>query len=106
MFPISRSAPVFNQRLKWKQIVCSSSLLNINRSLSNTSIMNGAHANGGTNDVQSGVNRRVLAIQSHVVHGYVGNKSATFPLQVCSVGSDCWRQQRNFNGCFFVKSIL
>lgn len=26
--------------------------------------------------------RRVLAIQSHVVHGYVGNKSATFPLQV------------------------
>lgn len=28
-------------------------------------------------------NRRVLAIQSHVVHGYVGNKSATFPLQVC-----------------------
>lgn len=28
------------------------------------------------------VNRRVLSIQSHVVHGYVGNKSATFPLQV------------------------
>lgn len=27
-------------------------------------------------------NHRVLAIQSHVVHGYVGNKSATFPLQV------------------------
>lgn len=26
---------------------------------------------------------RVLSIQSHVVHGYVGNKSATFPLQVC-----------------------
>ncbi|XP_065362589.1 pyridoxal kinase [Calliphora vicina] len=26
--------------------------------------------------------RRVLSIQSHVVHGYVGNKSATFPLQV------------------------
>lgn len=26
--------------------------------------------------------KRVLAIQSHVVHGYVGNKSATFPLQV------------------------
>ena len=25
---------------------------------------------------------RVLSIQSHVVHGYVGNKSATFPLQV------------------------
>ncbi|XP_017465856.1 PREDICTED: pyridoxal kinase [Rhagoletis zephyria] len=28
------------------------------------------------------LNRRVLSIQSHVVHGYVGNKSATFPLQV------------------------
>lgn len=30
----------------------------------------------------SSQNRRVLAVQSHVVHGYVGNKSATFPLQV------------------------
>lgn len=29
-----------------------------------------------------GPERRVLSIQSHVVHGYVGNKSATFPLQV------------------------
>lgn len=28
-------------------------------------------------------NPRVLSIQSHVVSGYVGNKSATFPLQVC-----------------------
>lgn len=27
-------------------------------------------------------NNRVLSIQSHVVSGYVGNKSATFPLQV------------------------
>ncbi|VDP84946.1 unnamed protein product [Schistosoma mattheei] len=26
---------------------------------------------------------RVLCIQSHVVHGYVGNKIAVFPLQVC-----------------------
>ena len=25
---------------------------------------------------------RVLSVQSHVVYGYVGNKSATFPLQV------------------------
>jgi hypothetical protein len=25
---------------------------------------------------------RVLSIQSHVVHGYVGNKCAVFPLQV------------------------
>lgn len=29
----------------------------------------------------AGINR-VLSIQSHVVHGYVGNKSAVFPLQV------------------------
>ena len=28
------------------------------------------------------IKKRVLSIQSHVVHGYVGNKSATFPLQV------------------------
>ena len=28
--------------------------------------------------------RRVLSIQSHVVHGYVGNRAATFPLQVLS----------------------
>ena len=27
-------------------------------------------------------NYRVLSIQSHVVHGYVGNKAAVFPLQV------------------------
>jgi pyridoxine kinase len=26
--------------------------------------------------------RRVLSVQSHVVSGYVGNKSATFPLQL------------------------
>ncbi|XP_064628373.1 pyridoxal kinase-like [Lineus longissimus] len=30
----------------------------------------------------SAANCRVLSIQSHVVSGYVGNKSATFPLQV------------------------
>ena len=26
--------------------------------------------------------RRILSLQSHVVHGYVGNKAAVFPLQV------------------------
>ena len=26
--------------------------------------------------------KRVLSVQSHVVHGYVGNNAATFPLQV------------------------
>lgn len=30
----------------------------------------------------STITNRVLSIQSHVVHGYVGNKSAVFPLQV------------------------
>ncbi|VDN34925.1 unnamed protein product [Gongylonema pulchrum] len=28
------------------------------------------------------VNRHILSIQSHVVHGYVGNKCSVFPLQV------------------------
>lgn len=37
----------------------------------------------GTNHkIMSAKSYRVLSIQSHVVHGYVGNKSATFPLQV------------------------
>eukprot|EP00038_Savillea_parva_P028785 m.67003 g.67003 ORF g.67003 m.67003 type:complete len:93 (+) comp8402_c0_seq1:290-568(+) len=30
----------------------------------------------------------VLSIQSHVVHGYVGNKSAVFPLQVLGIEVD------------------
>lgn len=35
---------------------------------------------------------RVISIQSHVVAGYVGNKSATFPLQVsmyCKMFGPC-----------------
>lgn len=41
-------------------------------------------SNMAFNEISSSAsdNKRVLAIQSHVVHGYVGNKSATFPLQV------------------------
>ena len=31
---------------------------------------------------------RVLSVQSHVVHGYVGNKSATFPLQLLGLEVD------------------
>ncbi|MFH4983894.1 hypothetical protein AB6A40_010603, partial [Gnathostoma spinigerum] len=27
-------------------------------------------------------NKRILSIQSHVVHGYAGNKCSVFPLQV------------------------
>ena len=33
-------------------------------------------------DDSSSSTRRVLSIQSHVVSGYVGNKSAAFPLQL------------------------
>lgn len=31
---------------------------------------------------------RVLSIQSHVVHGYVGNKCAVFPLQLLGMEVD------------------
>eukprot|EP01052_Picozoa_sp_SAG31_P012170 SAG31_NODE_705_length_12695_cov_3.147007_8_plen_118_part_00 len=31
---------------------------------------------------------RVLSVQSHVVHGYVGNKSAVFPLQLLGMEVD------------------
>lgn len=33
-------------------------------------------------------NKRVLSIQSHVVHGYVGNKAAVFPLQLLGFDVD------------------
>lgn len=32
---------------------------------------------------------RILSIQSHIVHGYVGNKAATFPLQCFGFNVDC-----------------
>jgi pyridoxine kinase len=32
--------------------------------------------------------RRVLSIQSHVVHGFVGNKAATFPMQCLGIDVD------------------
>jgi pyridoxine kinase len=31
---------------------------------------------------------RLLSIQSHVVHGYVGNRAATFPLQLLGYDVD------------------
>ena len=31
---------------------------------------------------------RVLSIQSHVVHGHVGNKSAVFPMQLLGLDVD------------------
>ena len=44
--------------------------------------------------------RRVLSVQSHVVSGYVGNKSATFPLQLLGFEVDAINSvqvERNFN---------
>ncbi len=32
---------------------------------------------------------KVLSVQSHTVHGYVGNKAATFPLQTLGFNVDC-----------------
>lgn len=34
---------------------------------------------------ERGAETRVLSIQSHVVHGYAGNKCSVFPLQVIVV---------------------
>ena len=44
--------------------------------------------------------RRVLSIQSHVVHGHVGNKSAVFPLQLLGFEVDpiCSVQFSNHTG--------
>jgi hypothetical protein len=46
-----------------------------------------------TREVDSGVEvleieARVLSIQSHVVAGYVGNRSAVFPLQLLGIETD------------------
>lgn len=38
--------------------------------------------------VEAGAEARVLSIQSHVVHGYVGNKAAVLPLQVLGLEVD------------------
>lgn len=32
---------------------------------------------------------RILSIQSHIVHGFVGNKAAAFPLQTMGFDIDC-----------------
>ena len=39
--------------------------------------------------------KNVLAIQSHVVYGFAGNKSATFPMQL--LGVDVWARQYRRN---------
>lgn len=33
-------------------------------------------------DLHSQMDKRVLSVQSHVAHGYVGGRAATFPLQL------------------------
>lgn len=43
---------------------------------------NGASSGIGEEDESDNRFRRVLSIQSHVVHGYAGNKCAVFPLQL------------------------
>ena len=40
------------------------------------------HGRQGEVSVRASETSRVLSVQSHVVHGYVGNKSAVFPLQL------------------------
>lgn len=37
---------------------------------------------GESQENEEFISKRVLSIQSHVVHGYVGNRAATFPLQL------------------------
>lgn len=49
--------------------------------------------------------RRVLSIQSHVVHGYVGNKSATFPLQVSKYCNNIYMKSLNKLYIYLVKVL-
>ncbi|KAH8858701.1 Pyridoxal kinase [Schistosoma japonicum] len=56
--------------------------------------------------LKAALNRlRVLCIQSHVVHGYVGNKIAVFPLQVLGIEVDYINsvQFSNHTGYAFVR---
>eukprot|EP00158_Paraphelidium_tribonemae_P002855 Partr_v1_DN25727_c1_g1_i3_m74868 putative Pyridoxal (Pyridoxine, vitamin B6) kinase len=51
---------------------------------------------------------RVLSVQSHVIHGYVGNKSATFPLQLLGFEVDALNtvQFSNHTGYSTVKGTI
>lgn len=51
----------------------------LNLQLQNVGVASGATLSHVYCDMAKG---KVLSIQSHVVHGYVGNTAATFPLQV------------------------
>uniref|UniRef100_A0A672M4R6 pyridoxal kinase n=1 Tax=Sinocyclocheilus grahami TaxID=75366 RepID=A0A672M4R6_SINGR len=50
---------------------------------------------------------RVLSVQSHVVRGYVGNKSASFPLQVLGFEVDTINsvQFSNHTGTYILLSL-
>jgi len=49
--------------------------------------------------------RRVLSIQSHVVSGYVGNKSATFPLQLLDFEVDAINSVQFSNHTGYAKGV-
>ena len=49
---------------------------------------------------------RVLSIQSHVVSGYVGNKSATFPLQLLGFEVSREREGCSYPGCYYRRLML
>ena len=49
--------------------------------------------------------RRILSIQSHVVSGYVGNKSATFPLQLLGYEVDAINSVQFSNHTGYAKDI-
>ena len=51
------------------------------------------------------VERRILSIQSHVVSGYVGNKSATFPLQLLGFEVDAINSVQFSNHTGYAKGI-
>ena len=48
---------------------------------------------------------RVLSIQSHVVSGYVGNKSATFPLQLLGFEVDAINSVQ-VGICYFIHMYI
>ena len=53
----------------------------------------------------SDAHRRILSIQSHVVSGYVGNKSATFPLQLLGYEVDAINSVQFSNHTGYAKGI-
>lgn len=59
----------------------------------------------GASDQTLGQNKRVLSIQSHVVHGYVGNKSAVFPLQLCGFDVDSINSVQFSNHTGYAKGV-